>query len=194
MIPRLTPADRERLALSGLITLPLKSKPATAAKPKQVRPSKPTPEPFTGTPKERAHHAVKLARSGTYGLSSCAVACGYYPSASIAIRELIAGCGPLTDLCRNAIETGRVNAPGSVNTASLRIIRDFYGFPNVNGQTAGVEELREFLTKHRSRMEAIAEWAWLHPETLRSFIRRRHGLRRVVIQRVWQAAKEMGVK
>lgn len=190
----LTQAERERHIAAGLITFPLKSSPVKPVKPSQVRPSKLIPPPFSGTPNQRAKHAVKLAKTGIYALSGCAVACGYYPSASIAIREIIAGHGPLTDLCRNALETGRVNAPGSVNTASLRIIRDFYGLPNINGVTVGAEELRAFLRKHRSRLKELAYHAGLHHETLRSFLSCRHGMKQVTIRRVWEAVEELGIE
>lgn len=196
----LTPAERARAIASGAISLPTtpnrkSRKPHNRSrKGCNKRRKKPLPPSFEGTPKERANCAVELAKTGLYSLCKCATACGYYESASCAIRELIAGSGPLTDLCRKSLTTGKLDAHYSVNTASLRIIRDYYGLPNINGQADGVEELRQFLTKHKKQLAEISMTAWLSADTLRSFVRNKNGMRRATIARVWEAIDEMKLR
>lgn len=192
----LTAAERQRLIAAGFKiefpTHPKRTVITYQAPPRKIAlPIK----KFQGTPKERADYAVELAETGKYALTEICKACGYSPAVSVALKELVAGQGPLINLCHEAARTGRVRHSKGMNTACLRIIRDFYELPNIRCQTEGTAELREFLNKlGRKVTMQVAEAAGLNPDGLRPFCRGQTGMLVATQRRVRDAIVELGLK
>ncbi len=190
----LTTAERQRLIAAGFrFEFPPTTPKRTTRTP--VRKSKPKPDSFSGTPQERARHAVKLARTGKHSLCAIATACGYHPSSSVAIRELVAGHGRLIEVARQGEVTGRLGFAHGLNRAAIRIVRDFYGMPNINGRSEGNEDLRGILRGlSPAKLAEVAELAGLNSDSLSPFLRGRYGMTQATQRRVRDAIAELGLK
>jgi hypothetical protein len=159
--------------------------PEPTQQPEPTKPKKPR-APHVLTDAERHQMAVKAVELARGGLTSYAAlkAVKLTPYYGAAIRECLAGCGPITD----AVRSGDLRTiPANIGNGQASFVRWFYDLPKIRGQiTPDNENLRAALIATGMNACAISREVGLHETTVRHFMTtRQSGMFRKNRERCW---------